>query len=174
MRNVSLFIKQERYCMGPELEKAVQELSLRMRLIRWMQDEKSTTKDVSEREVLLLQLISEKGRMRVTEIAAAYPNVSESTISTDLTRLWRDKGLIEKTINPKNQRQTLVELTDKGKKVLADVMKTRAAAFNALFHALQVSDDEREVLIRICTRAVKYMDEHLGLGAGKNKVKAAK
>ncbi len=109
--------------MGPELEKAVQELSMRMRLIRWMQEQNGSTQDVTEREVLLLQVVNEKGRTRVTEIASVYPTVSESTISTDLTRLWRDKGLIDKTINPKNQRQTIVELTDKGKTVLAAVMK---------------------------------------------------
>ena len=160
--------------MGPELEKAVQELGLRMRLISWMQEQNGSTEDVSEREVLLLQVINEKGRMRVTEIAAIYPTVSESTISTDLTRLWRDKGLIDKTINPKNQRQTFVKLTEKGKEVLEGVMKTRTAAYNALFHALQVSDDERQVLIRICKRAVQFMDEHLGLGAGKKKVQTSK
>lgn len=152
------------------MEKAIHELSLRMRLIRFMQDEKELLEELSERDNLLLQLLAENGTMTVSEIAAAYPTVSESTISTSLTKLWRDKGMISKTISPENQRITLVELTDKGRDALAEVMKSRGRSYNALFHAIQVTDNERDVLIRICQRAVQYMDEHLGLRPGKGQV----
>lgn len=160
--------------MGPELEKAIHELSLRMRLIRFMREQQELEEDLSERDVLLLQLIAEHGTMTVSEIAAAYPTVSESTISTSLTKLWRDKGVISKTISPDNQRITLVELTEKGKNALAEVMKIRSKAYNAFFHAIQVTDDERKVLIRICKRAVDYMDEHLNLRPGKGQVATSK
>jgi DNA-binding MarR family transcriptional regulator len=160
--------------LGPDLEKAILELSLRMRLIRFMQEEKELVKALSEREILLLQLIAERGTMTVSEIAAAYPTVSESTISTSLTKLWRDRGMISKTISPENQRTTLVELTDKGKNALAEVMKSRGRSYNALFHAIQVTKDERDVLVRICHRAVQYMDEHLNLRPGKGSVATSK
>ena len=160
--------------MGPELEKAILELSLRMRLIRFMQEEKQLLEELSERDILLLQLVAEHGTMTVSEISAAYPTVSESTISTSITKLWRDKGLVSKTISPENQRITLVELTDNGKNALAEVMKSRGRSYNALFHAIQVTEDEREVLIRICKRAVKYMDEHLGLRPEKGPVQTSK
>lgn len=160
--------------MGPNLEKAILELSLRMRLIRFMQEEKGMVEELSERDILLLQLIAENGTMTVSEIAAAYPTVSESTISTSITKLWRDKELVSKTISPENQRTTLVELTDKGKQALAEVMKNRGRSYNALFHAIQVTDDEREVLIRICRRAVQYMDEHLGLRPNNGHVQKSK
>ena len=61
--------------MGPNLEKAILELSLRMRLIRFMQEEKELVEELSERDILLLQLIAERGAMTVSEIAAAYPTV---------------------------------------------------------------------------------------------------
>ena len=137
-----------------------------------MQEEKEMVEELSERDILLLQLIAEQGTMTVSEIAAAYPTVSESTISTSLTKLWRDKGMVSKTISPENQRTTLVELMDKGKNALTEVMKNRGRSYNALFHAIQVTDDEREVLIRICQRAVQYMDEHLDLRPGKGQVKS--
>jgi DNA-binding MarR family transcriptional regulator len=143
-----------------------------MRLIRFMQEEKEMVEELSERDILLMQLIAERGTMTVSEIAAAYPTVSESTISTSVTKLWRDKELVSKTISPENQRTTLVELTDKGKQVLAEVMKNRGRSYNALFHAIQVTNDEREVLIRICQRAVQYMDEHLDLRPVKGQVKS--
>ena len=144
--------------MGPELEKAIHELSLRMRLIRFMQEQKEMVEELSERDILLLQLIAERGKMTVSEIAAAYPTVSESTISTTLTKLWRDRGVVSKTISPENQRITNVELTDKGQKALEEVMKNRGASYNALFHAIQVTDDEREVLIDCVGRAFIPID----------------
>jgi DNA-binding MarR family transcriptional regulator len=139
-----------------------------------MREQNEQAEELSERDVLLLQLIAENGTMTVSEISAAYPTVSESTISTSLTKLWRDKGVISKNISPENQRTTLVELTEKGKKALAEVMKIRGKSYNALFHAIQVTDDEREVLIRICKRAVQYMDEHLHLKPGKGPVATSK
>jgi DNA-binding MarR family transcriptional regulator len=139
-----------------------------------MQEQKEMVEQLSERDILLLQLIAERGKMTVSEIAAAYPTVSESTISTTLTKLWRERGLVSKTISPENQRITHVELTDKGQKALEEVMKNRGASYNALFHAIQVTDDEREVLIRICHRAVEYMDEHLGLRPGQGPVATSK
>ena len=147
--------------MGPDLEKAIHELSMRMRLIKAAQEDKSPD-ELSERDVFLLQLLDGRNKMAVSEIASAYPEVSESTISTAVTKLWRDKGLVSKTISPENQRVTIVQLTDKGKGSLETAMKQRTQRFNALFHAIQVTDEEKEVLVHVCNRATKYLDEYLG------------
>ena len=147
--------------MGPDLEKAIRQLSLRMRLLRAAQEDTTQTGELTERDILLMQLLKERQKMTISEIAAAYPNVSESTISMNVTKLWRKKKMVSKTINPDNQRVTVVELTEKGEKALELVMKQRADRFNALFHAIQVTDDERNVLIRVCNRAVEFMDKHL-------------
>ena len=96
--------------------------------------------------------------MAVSEIASAYPEVSESTISTTVTRLWRDKGLVSKTISPANQRVTIVQLTDMGKVALETAMKQRTQRMNALFLAIQVTDEEKEVLVRVINRATNYFD----------------
>ena len=151
--------------MGPELEKGIRELSMRMRLIKAAQEDKSPD-ELSERDVFLLRLLNERSKMAVSEIASAYPEVSESTISTAVTRLWRDKGLVSKTISPENQRVTIVQLTDKGEKALETILKHQSQRFNALFQAIQVTDEEKKVLIRVCNRATKYFDEHLELRRG--------
>ena len=155
--------------MGPDLEKGIHEISLRMRLIRAMQEEKSHSEDLTERDVMILELLNEQGRMTVSQIAAADPNVSDSTISTNVTKLWRDKKMVSKTISPENQRITVVELTDKGKKAVELVNKQRAERFQALFEAIKVSDDEKQVLIRILNRANAFFDKYLELdkSAGK-------
>jgi len=147
--------------MGPDLEKVIHEISLRMRLLRSRQED-TGSESLTDREIMLLELLDEHGKMTVSQIAVSYPGVSESTISTGVTKLWRDK-LVSKTINPENQRVTIVALTEKGKKTLAVVKRQRAERFNALFHAIETTDDEKQVFLRVLTRAIAYFDGILGL-----------
>ena len=149
--------------MGPDLEKALHELSLRMRLIRAMQEDQQPEETLTERESLIIQQLAEQGHMSVSQIAEAWPNVSESTISMTLTKLWKNK-LVSKTISPENQRVTLVALTDKGHGELENIFKQRSERFQALFKAIQVTPEEKEVLIRICQRGVEFLDNVLGFG----------
>ena len=152
--------------MGQDLENAIQELSLRMRLLKVIQEDKSHSDELADRDVMILGLLNSRGKMTVSQIAAADANASDSTISTNITKLWRNKKMVSKTISPESQRVTIIELTDKGKKAFETVMKQRAERFKSLFKAIQVTDDEKQVLIDVCTRAVKFMDTHLGLHAG--------
>ena len=149
--------------MPQELGKLMDELGLRMRLFRASQENGAEMSELSERDILLLELLDGHGRMTVSEIAAAYPHVSESTISTDITHLWRNKKLVSKTINPDNQRITFVEITDKGKEVLNLVRQQRSERMATLFRAMGFTDEEREVMKRLTFRAVTYFDEYLGL-----------
>lgn len=147
--------------MGPEFEKAINELSLRMRMIRAIQEDNAPGGALNERESLILQLLGERGQMTVTQIAEAWPNVSESTISMTITKLWRKHGLVSKTISPENQRITLVELTNKGKKELQTILAHRNERLKALFDSICMTDQEKEVLIDICQRGVKMLDQFL-------------
>ena len=154
--------------MGPDLEKAILEISLRMRLLKAMQEDKSLSEDLTERDVMILELLNKREKMTVSEIAAADPNVSDSTISTDVTKLWRDKKMVSKTISPENQRTTIVELTEKGKKAIEVINKQRAERFKTLFQAIEVTDDEKQVLLKILARAIPFFDKHLGLDKSTN------
>jgi DNA-binding MarR family transcriptional regulator len=147
--------------MGPELEKALNDLSLRMRLIRAIQENQKPEDTLTERESLILQHLAERGTMTVSQISEAWPNFSESTISMTLTKLWKRK-LVSKTISPENQRITHVNLTDKGRNELDQIFKQRRERFQALFDAIKLSDHEREVFIGICRRGVACIDQLLG------------
>ena len=147
--------------MGPELEKSVHELALRMRMIRAIQEEMAPAGALTEREALILHLLKEREQMTVTQIAEAWPNVSESTISMTLTKLWRELGLVSKTISPENQRVTLVELTDKGRAELETIFKQRSQRIKALFDSINMTDEEKQVMISICQRGVKVLDQFL-------------
>jgi len=137
--------------MEPDLEKGIQEITLRMRLLRAMQEDGSSSEGLTERDVMILGLLGDRGRMSVSEIAAANPTVSDSTISTNITKLWREKKMVSKTISPK------------GRKAIEVVNKQRTERFKALFEAIKVTEQEKQVLIKVLTRATAFFDKYLGL-----------
>jgi DNA-binding MarR family transcriptional regulator len=149
--------------MPVELGKLLDDLSMRMRLMRAAQEGTSKTEDLGERDILLLELLNSRGQMAVSEISAAYPNVSESTISTNITKLWKNRKLVSKMINPENQRMTFVDLTDKGRQLLNVIKQQRAERMATLFRAMEFSEAEREMMERVIARAIKFFDEYLGL-----------
>jgi DNA-binding MarR family transcriptional regulator len=69
--------------------------------------------------------------------------------------------MVSKTISPENQRVTIVELTDKGRKALEILKKQRAERFKTLFHAIKVTNDEQQVFIKVLNRAIKFFDKYL-------------
>ncbi len=148
--------------MGPDLEKAIFEVSLRMRLLRAMQEETGSLENLTERDTMILELLNDQGKMTVSQVAAAAANVSDSTISTNITKLWRQK-LVSKTVSPENQRTTMVDLTDNGKKAIDKVNRQRLERFQMLFKAIQVTDEEKQVMVRVLGRAVNFFDKHLKL-----------
>ncbi len=154
--------------MGPKLMDAILGLSRRMLTLKATQEDEALEGAVGERELMILGLLKEKGTMSVSEIAEAVPNVSYSTISTDITRLWRDKKMVTKTVDPDNQRVTLVELTEKGKKAVELMQKRRDERMNQLYEALNTTKDEEEVIIRVSNRATEYFDKLLGFNGHKN------
>lgn len=149
--------------MGPDLIKAIHDISLRMRLLRAVQEEKSSAQGLTERDVIILELLDERGKMTISQIAQAYPAISDSTISTNITKLWRDNKMVSKTISPENQRTTIVELTEEGKKAIGLIKTQRAERYQTLFAAINVTDDEKAVFTRILTRAIAFFNKYLGL-----------
>lgn len=154
--------------MGPKVMTAIMGLSNRMLTFKATQEARGEDAEVSQREFLILELLKEKGTMNVSDISEAVPNVSYSTISTDLTRLWRDKKFVSKKVEPENQRVTLVSLTEKGKQAVEQMQSKRTELMNQLYKALNTTKEEEQVLIRVSERATKYFDKLLGINGHKN------
>ncbi len=147
--------------MGPELINAILGLSKRMLTLRAIQEDQASGV-VGARELMILNLLKEKGRISVSEIAHAVPHVSYSTISTDITRLWREKKMVTKAIDPENQRVTMVELTGAGAKVVQAMQEQRSERLRRLYEAMGTTKDEEEVIIRVSNRATAYFDKLFG------------
>ena len=146
---------------------AILVLSRRMLTLKATQEDQAGEGAVGEREVMILGLLKEKGTMSISEIAEEIPNVSYSTISTDITKLWREKKLVNKSIDPDNQRVTLVKLTEKGRKAIELIQKKRNERMNQLYEALNTTKEEEEIIIRVSNRATKHFDKLLGLNGHK-------
>jgi len=145
-------------------EKMIYDMAFRVRLyIASNLSEEKRLNDLSEREALILELIGTKGSMSISEIGNFYPKVSNSTISTTITRLWKDKKLVDKTILPENQRITTVNLTGKGRTVLEKIMKNQSDALNTVTTSLGLSVEQGESFQYILEHAIGYFDELLGL-----------
>jgi len=144
--------------MGENIEKLIAQLSERMAMFR--ESQQHSTDDISWRDYLMLEILDGR-ELSISEISSHFPRLSDSTISTAITRLWRNKKLVSKTIDPDNQRVTRVALTAKGKQALADFRKLRAERLDVLMKALGMNDEEKQVLIRVMNRAIEYFDKQI-------------
>ena len=108
--------------MSEMTEMMIYDMAFRVRLyLASKLYEEKRIQDLNDRESLLLELVGTKGSMSISEICNFYPRVSSSTISTTITKLWKEKKLVDKNILPENQRITTVNLTEKGQIVLEEI-----------------------------------------------------
>lgn len=146
-------------------EMIIYELAFRIRLfIASKQSEEKPIRDLSDREALLLELIDTKGSMSISEISNFYPKVSNSTISTTISKLWKEKKLVDKNILPENQRITTVSLNDKGRKVLGQIKKNQIDVFNTVAKSLGLTAQQNESFQQILENSIGFFNELLGLG----------
>ena len=149
--------------MAKSMEMMIYDMSLRVKLFMAAKEAENCVKGLTEREKLLLELIGAKGETSISKIAGLCTGVSSSTISTTITRLWRQKKLVYKTILPQNQRVTMVSLTEEGKKVLEDIKKDQLVIYKAVAESLGLSFDEMDYFKTVIENAIHYFDDKLGL-----------
>jgi len=146
--------------MKLDLEKAINVVNLQLHQFVTVRPDTSGIEGLAERDIMILETLNQQGTMTVTQIAKAFPYTSESTISTAITRLWRDRKLVSKKRDNQNQRIRIIELTDRGKKAIEGLYKKRAERFYALFEEIQTTKEERQILLKILTRAKMYFNNH--------------
>ncbi|CAB1056231.1 hypothetical protein D1BOALGB6SA_967 [Olavius sp. associated proteobacterium Delta 1] len=145
-------------------EMMIYDMAFRVRLFiaSQLSEEKRST-DLSEREALLLELIGTQGNMSISEISNFYPKVSNSTISTTITRLWKEKKLVAKNILPENQRITAVSLTDKGRARLEQIKQSQSDVFTTVANSLDLTAEQNESFHLILKNSIGFFDDLLEL-----------
>ena len=149
--------------MKKNTEKLIYDMAFRVRLYIASKISEQKVGDLTERETLILELVGMKGNMSISEIGSLYPTVSNSTISTTITRLWKDKKLVDKRILPENQRVTTVSLTEKGQKVLEEIKRSQSEVFSTVTVSLGLELDQVEYFQEILENAIGFFDKTLGL-----------
>jgi len=150
--------------MAEVTETMIYEMAFRVRLyIASKLSEDKRLNDLSEREALLLELVGTVGCLSISEIGNFYPKVSSSTISTTITKLWKDKKLVDKRILPENQRITTVNLTEKGRSVLERIKQNQSDVFKTVATSLGLSVKQSEPFQHILEHAIGQFNEMLGL-----------
>jgi DNA-binding MarR family transcriptional regulator len=139
------------------------ELNLRVRLLRASRE---STADKSSaltlREELLIEIIGLREQSSVSSIRASYPSATLSSISSSITELWKKK-LVEKHVNPDDQRLTMVKLSENGKKVLTSIRKSQKNVLGKVTESLNLTG-EQEILVRdLLIRSINYFDQYLDL-----------
>ena len=149
--------------MKKNTEKLIYDMAFRVRLYIASKISEQKVGDLTDRETLILELVGMKGNMSISEIGGLYPTVSNSTISTTITRLWKDKKLVDKRILPENQRVTTVSLTEKGQKVLEEIKRSQSEVFSTVTVSLGLEPDQVEYFQEILENAIGFFDKTLGL-----------
>lgn len=150
--------------MKEATETLIYDLAFRVRLfIASKLSEENRANGLSNREVLLLELIDTKGSMSISEISRFYPKVSGSTVSTTITKLWKEKNLVQKNILPENQRITAVNLTEEGQKALTQIKEKLSPLFNSVAESLGLSVEQDQSFQQILKKSIVFFDELLDL-----------
>ncbi len=149
--------------MAKSIESLIYDMAFRVRLYMASKISEQKVGDLTDRESLIIELIGMKGSMSISEIGGLYPTVSNSTISTTITKLWKDKKLVDKRILPENQRVTTVTLTDKGQQILKEIKRTQADVFSTISVSLDLPPDQVESFQDMIKNAINFFDETMGL-----------
>jgi DNA-binding MarR family transcriptional regulator len=149
--------------MKKNTESLIYDMAFRVRLYIASKISENKVGDLTDRESLIIELIGMKGSMSISEIGSLYPTVSNSTISTTITKLWKDKKLVDKRILPENQRVTTVTLTEKGQQILSEIRRTQSEVFSTVTVSLGLSSDQVENFQEILVHAIGFFDQTLGL-----------
>lgn len=97
----------------------------------------------------LLGRLEERDGRRATDLAAHYA-LDKSTVSRQVTALERAE-LIERRVDPEDQRVQVLHLTGHGRHVLAQVTERRRAAFRE-----RLADWPEEDLVRFAAYLERY------------------
>lgn len=145
--------------MENSIESIIHEMAFRVRLYKLIQSAGNKEGALTERDMTMLELINMKNEMSISKIAALYPTVSSSTISNTITKLWREDKLVNKKINPDNQRITNVSLTQKGKEAIQAIKTNNSRIYATIVKALDLDLEEEEVFNRVLKKGINFFDD---------------
>jgi len=126
----------------------------------------SSLAGLSERDVAILEFINGKKEVTFGQIsdelsAARIPRASASTVSQAITSLFVDRKLVEKRLNPKDQRRPIITLTENGMALVEEIQRVRREVLVEVRDSLELSDEGIEMLENALERGIVNFDKLL-------------
>ncbi len=117
----------------------------------WGMQQIESIAGLSERDVAILEYVYGKKEATFAQIAqemncANMPNTSASTISQAISALYTKRKLVDKRLNPADQRQPIVTLTTKGKQAVEEVLKFRKIYLSQVRESMELSPEDTAIL----------------------------
>jgi DNA-binding MarR family transcriptional regulator len=124
-----------------ELLAAVDDLAARRRRAIC---EQPLHREVSLPQLHVLMMLQERGRMMVSELAGLL-HISMPSTSSIVDRV-EENGLVERTRDAADRRVVYVEITDRGRALVEEMMGLKQESMQRLFDAM--TDDELQDVVR--------------------------
>jgi DNA-binding MarR family transcriptional regulator len=132
-----------------DLPTLLEQISIRMRKLR--------NSSLTDREVMIMESLANRDSMTISELTADS-DVTESTVSTSVSTLWR-KNFVSKDTDRQDQRNKIISLTDQGNRTLKVEQKLRRKRFEIFLRALNPSEEESQIIEKLISRAIEALDK---------------
>ncbi len=118
---------------------------------------------LTERDLAIMEFVNDKGKATFSEILedlkmSNLPKASASAVSQAISSMYVEDGLVEKRPNPRDQRQPLISLTDKGKTVVEKNQEVRRKYMMMIRESMELTQEDYEVMIRAFKRGIENFD----------------
>ncbi len=113
--------------------------------------------DLSDNQTILMDIVKDHEDISVGEIARLM-KITSSAVGQIVNKL-EDKNYLMRSINPKNRREILVHLADKGKKYFENEEVINREIINRFYSQMELS--EMEELKKILTKLNKIVEKNV-------------
>ena len=122
---------------------------------------------LSERDVVILEFVNSKTEVTFGQIAGELsavqmPRAAASTVSQAISVLFVERKLVEKRLNPKDQRQPLITLTESGKVLVEEIQQVRRQILIKVKETMELDDQDATMLEDALERGIRNFDKLLG------------
>ena len=139
----------------------ISQLSVKMRLYKSYLQPKNEPNQLSDRQVLILELLKDQGSMSLVALCSVLKCYGQSTISADIKTLRADRGFVQIIVKD-DARIHLFTLTATGHEKVDNFRCQRAKLYAPVAKVLPTKPEERKIIQDTVDAAIENLDEELG------------
>lgn len=138
----------------------INRLSIKMRLLKMHYAKENIILEFNDRQVLILELLSDQRQMNLIELCNILKDAGQSTISADLKMFRVDKKLVEIIVG-QDGRVHLFTLTKEGQDRVKEIRNQRLKCYASVAETLPNDPEKLKIVRDIITDALGVIDRKL-------------